>query len=72
MDSYIVRVYRRGKGNSSEEIAGLVEEVGTDRRKSFKTVVGLITTIRQLIGRGNAEEAGVRELHPDKDAAVNE
>ena len=72
MDSYIVRIYRRGKGKSSEEVAGLVEEVGTNRRKSFKTLVGLITTIRQVIGRCDTEEVDVHELHSDKDAAVNE
>ncbi len=72
MDSYIVRVYRRGKGSSSEEVAGLVEEVGTSQKKSFKTVSGLIAVIRQVIGRSNTEEADVHELHSDKDAAVNE
>ena len=71
MDSYIVRVYRRGKGASSEEVAGLVEEVGTNRRKSFNTVVGLITTIRQVIGRCNTEVADVHELHAKKDATLN-
>ena len=70
MDSYIVRVYRRGKGDSNEEVAGLVEEVGTNRRKSFNTLVGLITTIRQLVGRSNAEVADVHDLHVKKDAAV--
>ena len=72
MDSYIVRVYRRGSGNSSEEVAGMVEEVGTSQRKSFQTVVGLITTIRELIGRCSAEQADVHELHSGKDSAVNE
>ena len=71
MDSYIVRVYRRGKGDSNEEVAGLVEEVGTNRRKSFNTLVGLISTIRQVIGRCNTEAADVHELHVKKDAAVN-
>ena len=72
MDSYIVRVYRRGKGDSSEEVAGLVEEVGTNRRSSFNSLIGLITTIRQVIGRSNTEVADVHELHTKKDAAVNE
>ena len=71
MDSYIVRVYRRGNGDSNEEVAGLVEEVGTNRRKSFNTLVGLITTIRQVIGRCNTEVADVHELHVKKDVAVN-
>jgi hypothetical protein len=72
VDSYIVRVYRRGKGDSNEEVAGLVEEVGTNRRKSFNTLVGLITTIRKVVGRCNAEVADVHELHAKKDAAINE
>ena len=72
MDSYIVRVYRRGTGSSSEEIAGLVEEVGTNQRRSFQTVLGLITTIREVIGRGNTEKTNVHKLQSGKDTAVNE
>ena len=72
MDSYIVRVYRRGKGDSSEEVAGLVEEVGTNQRSSFNSLIGLIATIGQVIGRSNTEVADVQELHAKKDAAVNE
>jgi hypothetical protein len=72
MDSYIVRVYRRSSGSTSEEVAGLVEEVGTNQKKSFQTVSGMITTIRQVIGRSNFGKAGVYELNPDKGSAVNE
>lgn len=73
MDSYIVRVYRRGTGSSSEEVAGLVEEVGTNQRRSFQTLVGMITTIRQVVGRSNnTEQADVHELQSGKDVAVNE
>jgi len=72
MDSYIVRVYRRGTGSSSEEIAGLVEEVGTNQRRSFQTVLGLITTIREVIGHGNTEKTNVHKLQSGKDTAVNE
>lgn len=67
MDSYIVRIYRRGVGSTSEEVAGLVEEVGTNQKKSFQTVPGMITTIRQVIGRCNIGKADVYELNPDKD-----
>jgi hypothetical protein len=63
MDSYIVRVYRRSKGTSGEEVAGLVEEVGTEQRRPFQTVTGLVTTIRQLIGRDAPGQSNVRELH---------
>jgi hypothetical protein len=72
MDSYIVRIYRRGSGGSSEDVAGLIEEVGTSQRKPFQTVSGMITTIRQVIGRCDSEHAEVHELHSGKDAAVNE
>ena len=72
MDSYIVRVYRRGTGSSGEEVAGLVEEVGTNQRRSFQTVMGLVTTIREVIGRCNAEQSNVHKLQSGKDAAVNE
>jgi len=72
MDSYIVRIYRRGSGSSSEEVAGLVEEVGTNQKKSFQTLLGMITTLRQVIGRCSSEQAEVPELHPDKESVVNE
>jgi len=72
MESYIVRVYRRGTGSSSDEVAGLIEEVGTSQRKSFHTILGMITTIRQVIGRCNTGQADVHELQSGKDAAVNE
>ena len=72
MDSYIVRVYRRGTGSSGEEIAGLVEDVGTNQRKSFQTVLGLMTTIREIVGRCNTEQADVHKLHSDRKAAINE
>jgi hypothetical protein len=61
MDSYIVRIYRRGSGGSSEDVAGLVEEVGTSQRKPFQTVSGMITTIRQVIGRCDSVHAEVHE-----------
>ena len=72
MDSYIVRVYRRGTGSSGEEVAGLVEEVGTNQRRSFQSVQGLITTIREVVGRCNTEHTNVHELKSGKDTAVNE
>jgi len=34
MDNYIVRIYRRGKGNP-RMLVGLVEEVGTKGKKAF-------------------------------------
>jgi hypothetical protein len=48
MESYIVRVYRRGR-DDPDEIAGLVETVGTDERRSFKSFSGLVAAIRRAI-----------------------
>jgi uncharacterized protein (DUF2235 family) len=36
LDSYIVRIYRRG-AQSGREVAGLVERVGNGRRRAFGT-----------------------------------
>ena len=65
MDSYIVRVYRREHGSSGDEVAGLVEEVGTDQRTSFQTFSGLVTTIRQVVGRDASHYSNVCDLNPD-------
>lgn len=65
MDSYIVRVYRRSTSTSGDEVAGLIEEVGTDQRRSFQTISGLVTTIRQVIGRDNLDQSNVCELYPE-------
>lgn len=65
MDSYIVRVYRRSTSTSGEEVAGLVEEVGTEQKRSFQTITGLLTTIRQLVGRDEPGQLNVRELYPE-------
>ncbi len=65
MDSYIVRVYRRTTGTSGEEITGLVEEVGTEQRRSFQSIAGLVTTLRQLVGREKSLQTDVRMLYPE-------
>jgi ribosomal protein L19 len=65
MDSYIVRVYRRGHGSSGDEVAGMVEEVGSDQRTSFQTFSGLVTTIRQVVGRDASQHSNVCDLNPD-------
>jgi hypothetical protein len=49
MESYIVRVYRRGEDDPNE-VAGLVETVGSDNRKAFRSFSGLITAIRHALG----------------------
>ncbi len=65
MDSYIVRVYRRHHGSSGDEVAGLIEEVGTDQKISFQTTSSLVTSIRKVIGRDKPHQADVRELFPE-------
>jgi hypothetical protein len=59
MDSYIVRIYRRSKGKSGEELAGLVESVGTDKKLSFQTFFGLISAIKQVVVKSEVENKGV-------------
>ena len=71
MDSYIIRVYRRNKSKSGEEVAGLVEEVGTDQRQSFQTFSELETMVRQVVGKSGAKDSVVYELHTNKLVAVN-
>jgi hypothetical protein len=53
MESYIVRVYRRGEEDPNE-VAGLIETVGSDDRKAFQSFAGLITAIRQALGEDDA------------------
>lgn len=71
MDSYIVRVYRRGKGDYSEEVAGLVEEVGTDRKRAFQSFSGLVSTIREVVGKGALGKGDVVDLQRDRKLAIN-
>jgi len=65
MDSYIVRIYRRDSSKSGGGVAGLIEEVGTENRTAFQTISGLITTIRQVIGRDTPHQADVLRLYPE-------
>lgn len=51
MESYIVRVYRRTQ-NETGDIAGLVETVGSEEKRTFQSFSGLISAIRQTIGNG--------------------
>jgi len=60
MDSYIVRVYRRG--GDSEELAGQVEEVGSDQRKAFQTLSGLITSIREVVAHDETDVSHIQSL----------
>ena len=51
MDSYIVRIYRRGQDDPGE-LAGLVEIVGTSERLSFKNFPELTTVLRHMLKQG--------------------
>ena len=66
MDSYIVRVYRRGSDETGEEMTGLVEEVGSEQKKVFQTLSGLITTIRQLVGHNEVDLTCIHGIQSDK------
>jgi hypothetical protein len=66
MDSYIVRVYRRGVDKAGEEITGMVEEVGSEQKKVFQTLSGLMTTIRQLIGQNESDLTCIHEISSDE------
>ena len=55
MDSYIVRINRKSRGRQGEDVAGLVEEVGTDKKLSFQTFFGLVSAIKQVVGSSEAE-----------------
>jgi hypothetical protein len=44
MDSYLIRIYRRDKENP-EAIVGIVEEIGTEEKHSFKNLSELNSII---------------------------
>lgn len=53
MESFIVRIYRRNR-TKPEEIAGLVETVGTDEKSAFQSFAGLVTAIKKAIFQRDA------------------
>ena len=59
MDSYIVRIYRRGQGDPGE-LAGLVEMVGTSERLPFRTFPELSSVLYRMLKRG--EDGAVANL----------
>jgi hypothetical protein len=48
MESYIVRIYRKAQGEP-DELAGLVETVGTSERLSFRTFPELTSVLRRML-----------------------
>jgi len=52
MENFIVRVYRRSR-TKPDEVAGLVETVGTDEKRAFQSSTGLISVLKNAILRGD-------------------
>ena len=52
MQTLIVRVYRRSH-TRPQEIAGMIETVGSDEKRAFQSFSGLITELRRTVLRGN-------------------
>ena len=65
MESYIVRVYRRGR-KRPDEVAGLVETVATEEKKSFQNFSGLVTAIRAAVGIGDNESGLEKPIYLNK------
>lgn len=61
MDSYIVRIYRRGQDDPGE-LAGLVEMVGTSERLSFRNFPELSSVLRRMLKLG--EDGAVVKMQP--------
>jgi hypothetical protein len=66
MDSYIVRIYRRSQGDP-DELAGLVETVGTSDRLSFRNFPELTSVLRRMLAHG-AADAVVKLQQTDTEA----
>jgi len=68
MESYIVRVYRRSQ-NDTGDVAGIVETVGTDEKKTFQSFSGLVNAIRNVIGNGAAPAVlGPKSIYTESEA----
>jgi hypothetical protein len=61
VESFIVRVYRRSR-TKPVELAGLVETVGSDDKKAFQSVAGLITVLKHAMMPGETKAANPVEL----------
>ncbi len=61
IESFIVRVYRRSRTKPGE-MAGSVETVGSDDKKAFQSVAGLITALKRMVWHGEANAVNLVEL----------
>lgn len=69
MDSYIVRIYRRSQGDP-DELAGLVETVGTSERSSFRNFTELTSVLRSMLqhsGTGAVVKLHQTEAKPGRE-----
>jgi hypothetical protein len=68
MESFIIRVYRRSRSNPGE-VAGLVETVGTEEKKTFQTFSGLINALRKTVFQVDADvaDAGIHDTYAASD-----
>jgi len=66
MDSYIVRIYRRSQGDS-DELAGLVETVGTSERLSFRNFPELTSVLHRMLEH-DSEDAVVKQQQAGTEA----
>ena len=55
MDSYLIRIYRRDKKNP-EAVIGVIEEIGTNKKRSFANLKELSTFISKGIRRKHHEQ----------------
>ena len=65
MESYIVRIYRKG-GEDSGELAGLVEMVGCKERMSFRSFPELTSVLYRMLEHGKGD--GIVKLHNTGDS----
>jgi hypothetical protein len=60
MDSYLARIYRRSK-DDPDEIVGIIEEIDTGKKHSFKNVSELNTIITKPARRKRNRKTGNKE-----------
>ena len=60
MDSYLIRIYRREKDNP-EGIVGIIEEIGTEKKHSFKSLSELTGIITKPKG-GRPSQTAAKKL----------
>ena len=56
VQSYVVRVYRRNSYNK-DEVAGIIEAVGTQNQNSFLNLSELQESLKNLIESDDTEES---------------